>query len=136
MGQSDEAKKIHEENMSKLSSLSHEERLREREEILSRLSDDQVNFILSLRKKREGEGRIVENSPVVADGGGAERMEVEVDAGKTPSEKINGEEMEEELEPVDLGELPIPPKEAKKWAHMDKVRYVYAMLGCISCFRI
>ncbi|KAK7084362.1 hypothetical protein SK128_015475 [Halocaridina rubra] len=58
--QEDDAKKMHEENMNKIASMTHEERLNEQQEILSSLSPDQLNFLKSLRKIKEEKKRTVE----------------------------------------------------------------------------
>ncbi|XP_068246885.1 RNA polymerase II-associated protein 1 [Palaemon carinicauda] len=51
--QEDEAKKIHLENIAKISSMSHEERLAHQKEILSSLAPEQIEFLKSLRKAKE-----------------------------------------------------------------------------------
>ncbi|XP_066939615.1 RNA polymerase II-associated protein 1 isoform X1 [Macrobrachium rosenbergii] len=51
--QDDDAKKIHSENIAKISSMSHEERLRHQKEILSSLAPEQIEFLKSLRKAKE-----------------------------------------------------------------------------------
>ncbi|XP_045125423.1 RNA polymerase II-associated protein 1-like isoform X2 [Portunus trituberculatus] len=136
-----EVDKIHQENLSRLSAMTHQERMREREELLSCLSEEQIAFLRSLRQGRRRQGTGGDEAEAEA-GAGAGRevtpMECsEVQGMNVKEEGIGGEtegnedgeferaaartEEKEEKDNAASSDLPIPPKEAEKWVHMDKV---------------
>ncbi|XP_063846587.1 RNA polymerase II-associated protein 1-like isoform X1 [Scylla paramamosain] len=85
-----EVDKIHQENLNRLSAMSHEERMREREELLSCLSGEQIAFLRSLR---QGSGKQARGSIEAKPGCEVTPMEcsdVEVQERKVKEEGIAG----------------------------------------------
>lgn len=169
-----EVDEIHKENLGRLSAMSHEERMREREELLSSLSEEQIAFIRSLRKgggksakggseveyekvtpmdcsdvleveeRRMGEeggggSMASETREKINEGGnrGKEAMKENKTQGteshttreedstaRSREKEMQIELAKEEVEMEDTStqsDLPISPKEARQWVHMDKV---------------
>lgn len=145
--------------------MSHTERIKEKQELLANLTEEQITFLQSLRKKRESDGKgksRVDDSapsnnsnPSLNNGRkGAESTAMKCEdstmnsCGENlpnstttpPSESHNKDltmdsktsrvrfstdvEMKEVHDDGEIpeSELPIPPAEARKWLHMDKVR--------------
>ncbi|RXG72509.1 RNA polymerase II-associated protein 1 [Armadillidium vulgare] len=137
LGSSKEAIIIHDENMRKLNAMSHEDRLRERNELLSRLSEEQVKFLVSLRQKREKnqekKNQKTNQSFDANQTTPMDRDEMMMDIYTPDTEDQKDEQnslekessvisdFENEKEEIILSELPISPEEAKKWNHMDKL---------------
>lgn len=140
LGHTGEAERIHKENLSKLAEMTHEERLRERNELMSRLTPEQQSFLQSLRKRKEAVKRNVK----INDANYIERMETDLEIKNADSPELMNQIVSElsssndlslathpkettpvstslEVQTVPLEELPIPPDKAKKWVHMDKV---------------
>ncbi|CAL4087664.1 unnamed protein product [Meganyctiphanes norvegica] len=131
-----EIEKIHSENLQTISNLTHEERLREREEYAAQLSPEQLQFIMSLRKKREEQSKqspkdnvchdISSNSSLKSD-----RLQTSgITEGNASQPKTENEKKVQFSEDVDKKEipkrseemtLPIDLEEAKKWVNMAKV---------------
>lgn len=132
-----EADEIHQENISRLSSLSHTERMKEREELLANLTQEQITFLQSLRKKKEssdnGISRIDDSGPsdysnltVDNEREDAKSTTVKCEDSKNETCRVRfttDVKMNEVLDDGQIpeSELPIPPAEARKWLHMDKV---------------
>lgn len=128
-----EIQKIHNENLQTIANLSHEERLKEQEEIASQLSPDQLQFILSLRKKREKKNEQVNDCEKAINNYSMEKDSLKTLDMKNKdslSEKIEFEKKVQFSEDVAMKEipnvsdelqLPIALEDAKKWVHMDKV---------------
>lgn len=159
-GGADEATAIHRENLSRLAQLSPAEIKQEREQIVAQCDPKLIEYIKSLRTRRESGGKQVDGIVAHKVGGAnvkdkKEGKGQETETGEMPgqcgipmdislnaeseggqgsvktsdpsSKMVGGTEppsvtMEEELQ-CDEAELPIPPAEAKKWMHMDKVGF-------------
>lgn len=95
-----EVDEIHQENLTRLSSMSHEERMKEKEELLSCLSEDQIAFLRSLRSgggKTARGGSGVEQGVVSMEVEG-ERREEEGRLKEEKADRNNDVEMKEEIE--------------------------------------
>ncbi|XP_022334117.2 RNA polymerase II-associated protein 1-like isoform X2 [Crassostrea virginica] len=101
----EEAQKIHQENLGKISSMSPEEILEERNKLLQMIDPKLVNFLSSKRKKHA-------SSESVSPSDTTEAMETE------QCKQIKGKVSKGVTEELDL-----PVKPDKKWVHMDKVEY-------------
>lgn len=120
-----EVDEIHQENLTRLSSMSHEERMKEREELLSCLSEDQIAFLRSLRSgggKAARGGSEVEQGVVAMEVEGERKAEEE--RLKEKKEKSNNDvDMKEETEG---GESHTAPQEGKtvrfKDVEMDETK--------------
>lgn len=140
-GDISEAQKIHNENISKIASMSHDERLKAQQELMASLGPKELNFLQSLRKKKEMlKLQQTESEPMDCEASGKARTKP-LASPTPPSSAYKGEELRKvrfsedvEMETegtstssvpddstINENELPIPPSEAKKWIHMDKV---------------
>lgn len=98
-----EMDEIHRENLGRLSAMSHDERMKEREELLSSLSEDQIAFIRSLRKGSGNPaktGREVEHERVTAMEVEEGRREETEGKGVSASNETKGEKNSEERNKV------------------------------------
>ena len=96
--------------------------------MLASLSEEQKMFLQSFRKnnslttdKSKISSSAIKNDEV-------EKMETNVDDKSGKKVKFNEEIEIKEITSssnINEDELPIHPKEAKKWLHMDKVNYSY-----------
>lgn len=140
-GDISEAQKIHNENINKIASMSHDERLKAQQELMASLGHKELNFLQSLRKKKEMlKLQQTESEPMDCEASGKARTKP-LASPTPPSSAYKGEELRKvrfsedvEMETegtstssvpddstINENELPIPPSEAKKWIHMDKV---------------
>lgn len=131
-----EIQKIHNENLQTIANLTHEERLKEQEEIAAQLSPEQLQFILSLRQKREEKNKqskkendcekLINNSNIKKDNFNTQDItnkesssdEKYLEKKVQFSEDVTMKEIPNRSEQM---QLPIPLEDAKKWVHMDKV---------------
>ncbi|XP_050696008.1 RNA polymerase II-associated protein 1-like [Eriocheir sinensis] len=103
-----EVDEIHQENLTRLSSMSHEERMKEKEELLSCLSEDQIAFLRSLRSgggKTARGGSGVEQGVVSMEVEG-ERREEEGRLKEEKADRNNDVEMKEETEGRESHSMP------------------------------
>lgn len=99
----EEAQKIHQENLSKLSSMTPEEIIEERNKLLQMLDPKLVNFLSSRKNKKSAAEPNLPSS-------NSESMEM-----------TQSENTKERL--AEASELDLPIKPDRKWMHMDKVEY-------------
>ncbi|KAE8587178.1 hypothetical protein XENTR_v10021883 [Xenopus tropicalis] len=115
----EEARKIHEENMEKLRSLSKEEILQEQEQLLSQLDPKLVAFLKSKKGKKTTDG---DSSNVKAS---QEPRPVHLKEPQYLSEEDTSEmsprRSEEKESAVAADDLPVKPQ--KEWVHMDAVEF-------------
>ncbi|KAK8731111.1 hypothetical protein OTU49_007805 [Cherax quadricarinatus] len=150
--------KIHQESLARIASLSHEERIKEQQELLSQLSPEQITFLRSLRTRRDKtktvstprqddttthDGMITKSTSMeVEDSNSNDKDDLPHFSSFKPSivpvhdESSSGQDNykvtfsddvemlnlhDDDDEPVPDSQLPIPPSQAHKWLHMDKV---------------
>ncbi|XP_076033905.1 RNA polymerase II-associated protein 1 isoform X2 [Oratosquilla oratoria] len=151
LGNKEEASMIHKENVAKLSSMSHEDILKERDALMNQLSPEKIQFIQSLRKKKvtlnvppESEAQVTSDVTMEETTGKGEASSSTLDKGEAmeisdpnPETESSAESQPESqrkfgrkksvsfAEDIEVMEiesiLPISPIEAKKWVNMDKV---------------
>ncbi|XP_042233648.1 RNA polymerase II-associated protein 1-like [Homarus americanus] len=159
-----EMDKIHQQNIGKLASMTHEERMKEKQELFSNLTSEQITLLQSFRQRKEMAQK--DSASRASDKKSSDQSNLAVDnekktAQSTPMECEDLQRSEEgrpsssdapsSSEPMHEGdsvdvktrsvkfssdvemkevadneenlelELPIPPSEARKWLHMDKV---------------
>lgn len=142
--------------------MSHEDRIKEQQELLSHLSQEKIAFLRSLRIKRENAEKTGENgtaslyqSSTLEHNENVKSIIMESEDSKTRvqdddladsstslpcrqpsceesstsdetrkvkfSDDVDMKEISSDDETIPESELPIPPSEARKWLHMDKV---------------
>nr|XP_045592903.1 RNA polymerase II-associated protein 1-like [Procambarus clarkii]XP_045592904.1 RNA polymerase II-associated protein 1-like [Procambarus clarkii] len=153
---------IHKQNIDRIASMSHEDRIKEQQELLSHLSQEKIAFLRSLRIKRENAEKTGENgtaslyqSSTLEHNENVKSIIMESEDSKTRvqdddladsstslpcrqpsceesstsdetrkvkfSDDVDMKEISSDDETIPESELPIPPSEARKWLHMDKV---------------
>nr|XP_037272072.1 LOW QUALITY PROTEIN: RNA polymerase II-associated protein 1-like [Rhipicephalus microplus] len=134
---------MHAENLGRLASMSHEEKMKAQKELLSKLDPSTVAFLRS-RRKLANSGSSRKEHVKMASGdcvpGSKDDVHIDVLSGtkqqmlertKASEQKINvpegsaadtSEAADAQVPPLDEEELPIKPSEAaQKWVHMDDV---------------
>lgn len=87
---------LHKENMNKIANMSHEERLKEQQELMATLTEEQLSFLRSIRRKREG---AAERGSSAINEAGSSQQELMV-----PKDKETGATEPTPMEYVDTGQ--------------------------------
>ncbi|KAL3240152.1 hypothetical protein MRX96_047981 [Rhipicephalus microplus] len=134
---------MHAENLGRLASMSHEEKMKAQKELLSKLDPSTVAFLRSRRKLANSDSSRKEHVKMASGDcvpGSKDDVHIDVLSGtkqqmlegtKASEQKINvpvgstadtSEAADAQVPPLDEEELPIKPSEAaQKWVHMDDV---------------